>query len=45
MRKISSNLMAADEFGFLDNERLEPIANYTNRATAHKVRDDGRKIT
>ena len=44
----SSNLMAPDEFknlGFAEDAKLEAIPNHAGRATAHKVRDDGKKIS
>lgn len=45
---ISSNLMAPDEFrnlGFPEANRVEPVPNHAGGATAHKVRDDGKKMT
>ena len=43
-----SNLMAPDEFknlGFAEDIRTEAIPNHAGGATAHKVRDDGKKIS
>ncbi len=48
IRKTHSNLMALDDFknlGFAEEERLEPVPNHAGGATAHKVRDDGKKIS
>ena len=48
LRLISaSNLMAPDEFknlGFAEDLKTEAIPNHAGGATAHKVRDDGKKI-
>ena len=44
----ASNLMAPDEFknlGFAEDAKAEAIPNHAGGATAHKVRDDGKKIT
>lgn len=46
--KFDSNLMAPDEFknlGFPDSVKVQPIPNHAGGATAHSVRDDGKKIT
>ena len=43
-----SNLMAPDEFknlGFSEDDKPEAIPNHAGGATAHKVRDDGKKIS
>ena len=43
----ASNLMAPDEFknlGFAEDLKTEAIPNHAGGATAHKVRDDGKKI-
>lgn len=50
IRAPRSNLMAPDEFrnlGFAEEElrRLEAIPSHAGGATAHKVRDDGKKIS
>lgn len=49
IRAPRSNLMAPDEFrnlGFAEEEKkLEAIPSHAGGATAHKVRDDGKKIT
>ncbi len=40
--------MAPDEFknlGFAENDKTEPIPSHAGGATAHKVRDDGKKIS
>jgi len=45
---IISNLMAPDEMknlGFAEGDNFEPIPNHAGGATAHKVRDDGKKIS
>lgn len=45
---LRSNLMAPDDFknlGFADSDKVEPIPSHAGGATAHKVRDDGKKIT
>jgi len=45
---ILSNLMAQDEFknlGFAEDQKSEAIPNHAGGATAHKVRDDGKKIS
>ena len=44
----ASNLMAPDEFknlGFAEDAKVEAIPNHAGGATAHKFRDDGKKIT
>ena len=44
----ASNLMAPDEFknlGFAEDAKAEAIPNHAGGATAHKVRDDWKKIT
>lgn len=49
IRVLHSNLMAQDEFknlGFAEEEKkLEAIPSHAGGATAHKVRDDGKKIS
>lgn len=49
IRALHSNLMAPDEFrnlGFADEEKsVEAIPGHAGGATAHKVRDDGKKIS
>lgn len=45
---LDSNLMAPDEFknlGFAEDQRIDPVPNNAGGATAHKVRDDGKKIS
>lgn len=40
--------MAPDEFknlGFSEDDKSEPIPSHVGGATAHKVRDDGKKIS
>ena len=40
--------MAQDELknlGFAEDPRVDPIPNHAGGATAHKVRDDGKKIS
>ena len=40
--------MAPDEFknlGFAEDAKIEAVPNHAGGATAHKVRDDGKKIT
>lgn len=46
--RMENNLMAPDEMknlGFAEDETTEPIPNHAGGATAHKVRDDGKKIS
>lgn len=48
MLTSASNLMAPDEFknlGFAEDAKAEAIPNHAGGATAHKVRDDGKKMT
>lgn len=45
---IFSNLMAPDDMknlGFPEGGRVEAMGNHAGGATAHKVRDDGKKIS
>jgi len=40
--------MAPDEFknlGFAEDDKIEAIPNHAGGATAHSVRDDGKKIS
>ncbi|CAF9914409.1 MAG: Cytochrome c oxidase assembly protein cox19 [Alectoria fallacina] len=46
--RMENNLMAPDEMknlGFAEDDKTEPIPNHAGGATAHKVRDDGKKIS
>ncbi|KAL2053175.1 hypothetical protein ABVK25_006500 [Lepraria finkii] len=45
--RMEHNLMAPDEFknlGFAEDAKAEAIPNHAGGPTAHKVRDDGKKI-
>ncbi|KAL2043631.1 hypothetical protein N7G274_003938 [Stereocaulon virgatum] len=45
--RMEHNLMAPDEFknlGFAEDLKAEAIPNNAGGATAHKIRDDGKKI-
>ena len=45
---LFSNLMAPDDMknlGFPEGGRVEAMGNHAGGATAHKVRDDGKKIS
>lgn len=46
--RMENNLMAPDEMknlGFAEDEKIEPIPTDTGRAAAHKVRQDGKRMS
>lgn len=46
--RMENNLMAPDEMknlGFAEDEKIEPIPTGTGGAAAHKVGQDGKKVS